>query len=515
MHYSQFCKTTSTFGTPVDIGTTQGAVVVLANKEVLEEGFFDHDDLNIPPPKAFALAVGDDNKATELKICSFARPHMRAFHYSGWSCFIAFFIWFSVAPLLREVRKTLDLSTEDIWTTNIVAVAGDIVLRFIFGAVCDQFGARLPMGFVLIAASIPTAMTGLVNSLAGLAILRLFIGIAGSSFVVSQSWSTRMFSKDIVGVTNGLVGGWTDVGGGVAQIVIGTLLFPLFRDVLYDGDAETAWRTVCVVPAIVAALTAIMVVTTSEDCPDGNYKEIKKQGHTPEDDSASASFRLGAADPNTWLLTIQYACCGGVGYIMNNFAATHFVDEFDLSTESAGAIASIFGFVSIFSRCLGGFTSDKCMARYGMRGRVAWQTTTLVLEGICIFLFAMVEELWAAILLLTLLSISVFFAQGSTYGIVPYVNRSAPGAVAGIVGAGGSTGGVLFGLGFRQLPNTRDAYFLMASVVVFSGLLSVFINIKGYRGLLCEETEEVLEKLNVKHQVPEVDGGAKADEEEI
>jgi NNP family nitrate/nitrite transporter-like MFS transporter len=138
-----------------------------------------------------------------------------------------------------------------------------------------------------------------------------------------------------------------------------------------------------------------------------------------------------------------------------------------------------------------------------MRGRVLWQTTTLVLEGICIFIFAMVEELWAAILLLIILSIFVGAAEGSTYGIVPYVNRSASGAVAGIVGAGGPTGGVLFGLGFRQLSNTRDAYFLMASVVVFSGMLSAFINIKGHRGFLCgEETEEV-------------DGGAKADDKEI
>jgi NNP family nitrate/nitrite transporter-like MFS transporter len=427
---------------------------------------------------------------------------MRAFHYSGWSCFIAFFMWFSVAPLLPEVRNTLDLSPEDIWTTNIFAVAGDIVLRFIFGSVCDQFGARLPMGFVLIAASIPTAMTGLVNSLAGLTLLRLFIGIAGSSFVMSQCWSIRMFSKNIVGEANGLVGGWTNVGGGAPQLVMGTLLFPLFRDVIYDGDAEKAWRTVCIVPAIIAALVAVMVVTTSEDCPDGNYKELKKQGHMPED-SASASFRSGAADLNTWLLYIQYACATGVTITMNNFAATHFVDEFDLSTESASAIASIFGFVSIFSRSLGGFTSDKFMAHYGMRGRVVWQTTTLVLEGICIFIFAVVEELWAAILLLTILSIFVGAAEGSTYGIVPYVNRSAPGAVAGIVGAGGPTGGVLFGLGFRQLPDTRDAYFLMASVVLFSGLLSVFINIKGHRGFLCGE------------EIEEVDGGAKADDEEI
>ena len=55
-------------------------------------------------------------------------------------------------------------------------------------------------------------MTGLANSLAGLAVLRLFIGLAGSSFVMCQYWTTRMFAKEIVGTANALVGGWGNVG---------------------------------------------------------------------------------------------------------------------------------------------------------------------------------------------------------------------------------------------------------------------------------------------------------------
>ena len=339
------------------------------------------------------------------------------------------------------------------------------------------------MGFVLLAASIPTAMTGLVNSLNGLIMLRLFIGIAGSSFVMCQCWSTRMFSKEIVGVANGLVGGWGNVGGGVTQIVMGTLLFPLFRDVFFDGDSEQAWRTVCIVPAIVAAITAVVVVCTSEGCPDGNYKDLKKRGAMPEV-SAAASFRSGAIDFNTWLLYFQYACCFGVELTMNNYTATYFVDQFGLTTETASAIASIFGFMNIFARGLGGYTSDKFMNKFGMRGRIFWQGATLILEGMCIFIFASLDQLWAAILLLTIFSIFVQAAEGSTYGIVPYINPSAPGAVAGIVGAGGPTGAVLFGLGFRQLSNPKHAYFSMASIVVASGVTTLLFNIKGHRGIL-------------------------------
>jgi NNP family nitrate/nitrite transporter-like MFS transporter len=298
--------------------------------------------------------------------------------------------------------------------------------------------------------------------LVGLCFLRLFIGIAGSSFVMCQAWSTRMFTKDIVGTANALVGGWGNAG---------------------EEASEKAWRTVCVVPAVVAFSTGLLVIKTSEDCPLGNYAELKKRGSMPEV-SATASFRQGAVNLNTWLLYIQYGCCFGVELTMNNAAATYFVDEFDLSTESASAIASIFGFMNLFARGLGGYLSDKAMARVGMKGRIMVQMTLLLLEGICIFIFALMDQLWAAILVLTTFSIFVQGAEGSTYGLVPYVNPVAPGAVAGIVGAGGPSGAVAFGFGFLLLSEQKHAYYLMASGVLLSGVLSLFINIKGHGGLL-------------------------------
>ena len=123
----------------------------------------------VDPPKdngKYFLPVDEsqDDKATEIKLCSFGRPHMRAFHFAWWSFFVAFFIWFAIAPLLPLIKTDLGLSSQDIWTTNICAVAFDIVMRFVLGAVCDKYGARVPMGTVLMLASIPTAMIGLVNS---------------------------------------------------------------------------------------------------------------------------------------------------------------------------------------------------------------------------------------------------------------------------------------------------------------------------------------------------------------
>eukprot|EP00977_Amphora_coffeiformis_P028208 scaffold34913_cov172-Amphora_coffeaeformis.AAC.4 len=72
-----------------------------------------------------------DDKATEIKLCSFARPHMRAFHCSWWAFFIAFFIWFAVAPLLSEIRDDIGITKQDVWTSNIIGVGGTILMRFV------------------------------------------------------------------------------------------------------------------------------------------------------------------------------------------------------------------------------------------------------------------------------------------------------------------------------------------------------------------------------------------------
>jgi NNP family nitrate/nitrite transporter-like MFS transporter len=449
-----------------------------------------------------------DDKSTEIKLCSFGRPHMRAFHCSWWGFFIAFFIWFAIAPLLSEMKDPetgLGLNKKEVWTSSIVGVAGTILMRFILGPMCDKYGARILFTVILCFASIPTACTGLVKSATGLAILRLFIGVAGGTFVMCQYWSSRMFTKEVVGTANALVGGWGNLGGGVTQLVMGSILFPLFKSFT---DVETAWRTVSIVPAVVAFGTGIGIYFIADDCPKGNYADLKKHGAMPEV-SAAASFRSGALNFNTWVLFIQYACCFGVELTMNNAAALYFREEFGQSTESAAAIASIFGWMNLFARGLGGFASDKMNARMGMRGRLWAQTVFLAAEGALVLVFANTKSLAVSIVVLVFFSTFVQAAEGSTYGIVPYVDPPSTGSIAGIVGAGGNTGAVGFGLGFRQLPKYKSAFLLMGFTILGSSVLGILINIKGHASLLWGSDD-----VSPKDQalaVPEPDEDAKAE----
>ena len=69
-------------------------------------------------------------------------------------------------------------------------------MRVILGPLCDVYGARVLFAVILCTASIPTACTGFIHTAQGLILLRLFIGVAGGSFVMCQYWTSRMFTKE-------------------------------------------------------------------------------------------------------------------------------------------------------------------------------------------------------------------------------------------------------------------------------------------------------------------------------
>mmetsp|Transcript_11067 Transcript_11067/g.26718 ORF Transcript_11067/g.26718 Transcript_11067/m.26718 type:complete len:492 (+) Transcript_11067:181-1656(+) len=433
-----------------------------------------------------------DDKSKEIMLCDFKRPHMRAFHCSWFAFFVAFFIWFSIGPLLPEIKTSLGLTKQDIWNSNIANVAGTVIVRFILGPLCDKLGPRVLFTGVLCFAAIPTACTGLIQDAQGLVLLRLFIGVAGGSFVMCQYWTSIMFTKEIVGSANALVGGWGNLGAGVTNLILGNALFPLFKAIFSSNDnpAEAAWRTVCIVPAIIAFATGIMIYRISDDCPKGNYKELKEHG-TMQEVNAVKSFCKGSFNFNTWLLFIQYACCFGVELTMNSAAALYFHDKFRLTTEDAATIASLFGWMNLFARGLGGWCSDVLNMKWGMRGRIFAQLVFLLLEGALVLFFAHSDSLIGAINVMVFFSIFVQAAEGSTYGIIPYVDEEATGSVTGIVGAGGNVGAVAFAMAFREESiDDRMAFIIMGGTIMGSALLSVFITIKGHRGIICGKDDE-------------------------
>lgn len=126
-----------------------------------------------------------------------------------------------------------------------------------------------------------------------------------------------------------------------------------------------------------------------------------------------------------------------------------------------------------------------------MRGRLYAQLILLLCEGGLVMIFAHSDSLIASINTMVFFSMFVQAAEGSTYGIVPFVDPEALGSVTGIVGAGGNVGAVAFGMAFRDSSiDEVQAFVIMGYTIMASALTTIFINIKGHRCILFGKDNE-------------------------
>ncbi|HKG06137.1 MAG TPA: MFS transporter [Pedobacter sp.] len=246
------------------------------------------------------------------------------------------------------------------------------------------------------------------------------------------------------------------------------LVASVFVTLGYSSNADS-WRYAMVVPGIILLIMAFIYYKYTKDTPAGNYRDIEKG---PRAVKAKGSFAEAMKDKRTWILAIAYAACFGIEITVDNVAAIFFVDNFNASLILAGALAAIFGFMNLFARALGGMVSDKVGKLYGLKGKGVLLGSFLVLEGIAITFFAQAGTLTLAIICMLIFALFLKMANGSTYSIVPFINKKAIGSVSGIVGAGGNLGAMLAGFLFKSKSLTyADAFLYIGIAVAVIGLI--------------------------------------------
>ena len=409
----------------------------------------------------------------KLNIFSGKGIQMRTFHITWLTFFFCFFGWFGIAPLMPLVREQLHLNKEQVGNITIASVSATIIARLIIGRLCDTLGPRLSYTILLVLGAIPVMCIGFANSYESFLLFRLIIGIIGASFVITQFHTSVMFAPNVVGTANAVAGGWGNLGGGVTQIAM-PLIAAAFVGAGYI-DKANSWRIAMIVPGAILLIMAALYYRFTKDTPNGNYNEIKRQ--TKE--KKKGTFIIALKDYRTWILAVAYAACFGIEITVDNVAAVYFVDNFKATLIMAGALASIFGFMNLFARALGGIISDKVGKAYGLRGKGLLLAGFLVAEGLGIILFANAGTLTMAIVSMLLFALFLKMANGGTYSIVPFVNKDAIGSVAGIVGAGGNIGAMLVGFLFKSKNITyAQAFFYIGIGVAVTGLLVLLTHLR-------------------------------------
>ncbi|XP_045169217.2 uncharacterized protein LOC123531962 [Mercenaria mercenaria] len=488
--------------------------------------------------QAKSIEVDDLGKAKSFQICSLQRPHMRAFHTSWFCFFIAFTAWFGIQPLIPTIRKELGLSKKEVARSGIASISATIIVRIAVGPLCDKFGPKRVMSGLLIGGAIPLAFSGLIRDGLGLIIVRLCIGVLGGAFIPCQFWTSAMFNVKIVGTANALVGGWGNLGGGFTFIIM-TALFELVQ--LCGADEFLAWKIALVIPAVVVIGFGILILWTSDDCPQGNWllkklpekdsfnkQRAKNVDSSCEDDESDTED--GCEEHWVWnhiwliitiaVLVIQYGLCFGVEIAVNTVMNLYFLYKFEkdgcteglqdvvqtnittnmistttiapsddpnpcsiLSQDTASLIASLFGLMNLCARALGGIFSDFFRKHLQIPGRLLAHVICMTAEGVFLIIFSQMETIPIAIITMVAFSLFVQMSEGSTFAIVPYIYPRRVGIVAGFVGAGGNAGALIWNTIWLNLVDTDPSrWFLLLGIFVLCGnVLTLLIQVQRTR----------------------------------
>ncbi|GLQ92971.1 MFS transporter [Dyella acidisoli] len=414
------------------------------------------------------------SKATRIDLFRLRTPQMRAFHLSWLAFFVCFFAWFAVAPLMPLIKGEFHLSKDQLANISIAAVAVTVFGRLIVGPLCDRFGPRRTYTWLLVLGAVPVFGIAFAHSYASFLFFRLAIGIAGAGFVITQYHTSVMFAPNVVGTANAAAAGWGNAGGGVAQSVMPWLLAAV---IALGVQHDLGWRAAMFVPGVSMLIVAVLYWRYGQDCPRGDYRDLRAQGVALDVGKAGgwSVFLAAISNYRVWMLFVTYAGCFGIELFVHGVAASYYVDRFGMDLQHAGLAAGSFGLLALFARALGGIASDRLARKHGLVAR-SWLLGALMLgEGLGLLWFSSAQAAGLAVTAMIVFGLFTHMACGSTYALVPFIDRKALGGVAGVIGAGGNVGAVAAGFLLKSTGSVQHTFALLGGFVIAGSLCALAV----------------------------------------
>ena len=477
---------------------------------------------------------------------------MRILHASWLAFFITFVVWFNHAPLMMAIAESLHLSKSEIKTILILNVALTIPARIMIGILVDKFGPKRTYSTLLALGSIPAFMFAFANNFEQLALARFLSGFIGAGFVIGIRLVGEWFPAKQVGIAEGIYGGWGNFGSAAAAGVLPILALTfggadgwryaiaatgvmslVYSAIFYFSVSDTPkgstyfkpkkagamevtsvgdlWFYIFMTMPLYATLTLLTWKLSS--APTGNllsmpvatviyvgiwlmyFYNVHKIFHVnsehlkqPIEEIHRYKFKQVA------VLNLAYFITFGSELAVVSMLPLFFFDTFheshDVTMVQAGLLAGSFAFINLVARPMGGLLSDK----FGRK-----MSLSIFVLGLALGYFGMsqIDAQWslpAAVLLTMTCSSFVSAGCGAVYAIVPLIKRRMTGQIAGMVGAYGNVGGVLF-LTILSFVNSNVFFTTIACVaLVIVGFIQFIDEPKGHMVEVQEDgTVEMIE----------------------
>ncbi|MCQ8105121.1 MFS transporter [Methylomonas sp. SURF-2] len=456
------------------------------------------------------------------------RGKSKILHMSWMAFFISFVVWFNHAPLMMLIKQDLGISDAEVEIILLLNVALTIPARVIIGLVVDRFGARISYSVLLAVCSLPCFMFALAEDFAQLAWSRFLLGFIGAGFVVGVRIIGDWFPSSQMGFAEGIYAGWGNFGSAVAAILLPGLALYLSPDhgwryaiaatgLLALLFSWVYYRNVENFPPELAGLkskrASSMEVTSINDLflyilsllplygslsllvwklsgadhaiLTGNWPAVLHVSiwlvflwHARQLVNTNAE-RLSQPIPSIHhyryrqvaILAVAYLVTFGSKLAVLSMLPMFFFHTFsasqNISMLDAGLLASSFVITNIVARPAGGWLSDRIGRKLSI---------LLFICGLAggYLLMALISAQWSiglAVLVTLVCSLFMQAAEGAIFAFVPLVRRAITGEVAGIVGAYGNAGAILFLILLTFLPYTGFFLLLGGCCLLLLGLI--------------------------------------------
>lgn len=320
-----------------------------------------------------------------------------------------FMAWSIISPLMPFISQDIDISPGQISVILAIPVILGSVLRVPFGYLTNIVGAKWVFFWSFIVLLLPIFLLGQAQSPGMLMLSGFFLGIGGAIFSVGVTSVPKYFSKDKVGLANGIYG----VGN------IGTAVSSFCAPVLAGA---IGWQNTVRSYLIILSIFAILMFLLG----DKNEPKVKIPLMAQVKD-LSKNYKL-------YYLSLWYFITFGAFVAFGIFLPNFLVDHFSIDKVDAGIRSGIFIALATFLRPVGGIIGDKFNA-----------LQALIIDFVIMIIGALILSLSSHIVLFTIgclaISICAGIGNGLIFKLVPSYFSKEAGSANGIVSMMGGLGG--------------------------------------------------------------------------
>ncbi|MGZ2590776.1 nitrate/nitrite transporter [Staphylococcus borealis] len=325
------------------------------------------------------------------------------------SLVVGFMAWSIISPLMPYISQDIKVNPGQLSIILAIPVILGSILRVPFGYLTNVIGAKWVFFCSFVVLLFPIFFLGQAQTPGMLMLSGFFLGVGGAIFSVGVTSVPKYFSKDKVGLANGIY------GMGNIGTAVSSFLAPPIAGII-------GWQTTVRSYLIIIAIFAILMFIFG----DKNEPKVKVP--------LASQFKKLSSNYKLYYLSLWYFITFGAFVAFGLFLPNYLVNNFGIDKVDAGIRSGVFIALATFLRPVGGILGDKFNA-----------VKVQMIDFIVMVIGAVILGISSHIALFTIgcltISICAGLGNGLIFKLVPSYFANESGAANGIVSMMGGLGG--------------------------------------------------------------------------